>query len=421
MTPTISSPPPPSEQNLKNRTIFTRDCLEVMRGMKDECIDLIYLDPPFNSNANYAAPIGSEAAGAEFKDTWGLSDIDVAWYGEIAEKHPGLYELLTATRTIHGDSMMSYLIYIAIRMMEMKRILKNTGSIYLHCDPTAGHYLKLMLDTVFGKANFRNEVVWWYRRWPAKHKNFQRMHDTIFRYSNTDEWIWNQLFDDLSESSQKMWKGKARVDVTNVEGRRHSVTGERESKGVPMRDVWEISVVHPAAKQSTGYPTQKPLALLQRIIKASSNEGDMVLDPFCGCATACIAAEIEGRQWIGIDVSPKAYDLVKSRLKREVNIGEGEMFGDVIHRTDIPSDRKGKKSKNIRHIRYGEQEGRCNGCMEHFPFKNMTEDHIVPKARGGADADDNIQLLCNWCNSKKGHRMTHDELVAILIEEGVRK
>ena len=194
------------------------------------------------------------------------------------------------------------------------------------------------------------------------------------------------------------------------------------NQGSVPGDIWtDVPPLSRKTKERVGYPTQKPIALLRRIIRASSNDGDMVMDPFCGCATACVAAEIEHRQWIGIDVSPKAYDLVKARLAREAKVGEGEMFGNVIHRTDIPSDRKGKKSKNIRHIRYGEQEGRCNGCLEHFPFKNMTEDHITPKSRGGADADDNIQLLCNWCNSKKGHRMTHDELVAILIEEGVRK
>ena len=122
-----------------------------------------------------------------------------------------------------------------------------------------------------------------------------------------------------------------------------------------------------------------------------------------------------------MDVGPKAYDLVKTRLAKQVKVGDGEMFGDVIHRTDIPSDRKGKKSKNIRHIRYGEQEGKCTGCREHFPFRNMTEDHIVPQKKGGADTDDNIQLLCGACNSKKSYTRTHDELVAILIEEGVRK
>ena len=138
--------------NVKNRTIFTGDCLDIMRGMADKCIDLIYLDPPFNSNANYAAPVGSEGAVAEFKDTWSLSDIDLAWWGEIEESHPALYKLLEAVREVRGKSMMSYLIYMSIRTIEMRRLLKDTGSIYLHCDPTASHYLKLMMDSIFGRG-----------------------------------------------------------------------------------------------------------------------------------------------------------------------------------------------------------------------------------------------------------------------------
>lgn len=140
--------------NMKSRTIFTRDNLEVMRGMVDGCVDLIYLDPPFNSNHNYSAPIGSQAAGAEFKDTWTLNEVDLAWHGEIAESHPGLYDLLTATKKIHSKSHMAYLIYMAVRIMEMRRILKEEGSIYLHCDHHAGHYVKLLMDAVFNKNNF---------------------------------------------------------------------------------------------------------------------------------------------------------------------------------------------------------------------------------------------------------------------------
>lgn len=165
---------------VKNRTIFTRDNLEVMRGMADECFDLIYLDPPFNSNHNYAAPIGSQAAGAEFKDTWTLDEIDLAWHGEIAEAHTGLYDLLTATQEIHGNSMMSYLIYMAVRVMEMKRVLKQTGSIYLHCDPTASHYLKLLMDEVFGRKNFKNEIVWQRTTSRSSGNRYGRVHDTLF-------------------------------------------------------------------------------------------------------------------------------------------------------------------------------------------------------------------------------------------------
>ena len=142
--------------NIKPKTIFTGDNLPIMRGMNSASVDLIYLDPPFNSNANYAAPIGSEAAGAEFKDTWTLNDVDVAWLDLIETKHPALNRVIHAAMT---NSDKSYLIYMAVRLLEMKRILKDTGSIYLHCDPTMSHYLKLVMDAVFGKVNFRNEII----------------------------------------------------------------------------------------------------------------------------------------------------------------------------------------------------------------------------------------------------------------------
>lgn len=158
--------------NWSNQTIWTGDCLDIMRGMNSECVDLIYLDPPFNTNANYAAPIGSEAAGAEFKDTWGLDDLKIAWHALIKQEHPGLYSYLKAVLETHSKSMMAYLIYMAIRLMEMHRLLKPTGSIYLHCDPTASHYLKLLMDMIFGRKQFRNECVWAYRTGGGKYKNF---------------------------------------------------------------------------------------------------------------------------------------------------------------------------------------------------------------------------------------------------------
>jgi len=146
--------------NFKSGTVWTGDNLPVMRGINSACIDLIYLDPPFNSNENYAAPIGSQAAGAAFKDTWTLSDIDVYEHGELAERNPAAYAVIDAARQTHGKSMMSYLIMMAVRLMEMRRILKATGSIYLHCDDTASHYLKLLMDAVFGARNYRNHIVW---------------------------------------------------------------------------------------------------------------------------------------------------------------------------------------------------------------------------------------------------------------------
>ena len=159
---------------------FEGDNLDVMRGMNDGCVDLIYLDPPFNSNRDYAAPIGSEAAGAAFKDTWDLTDLDEAWHNEIAETDPALYKVIDASEHSHGSGMKSYLIMMAVRLLEMKRILKPTASIYLHCDPTASHYLKALMDAVFGRSNFRNEIAWTYTGPSNVRRYFPRKHDTIF-------------------------------------------------------------------------------------------------------------------------------------------------------------------------------------------------------------------------------------------------
>ena len=178
-----------SEPNWANRTMWTKDNLYVMRGMNSGSVDLIYADPPFNSNRMYEAPIGSKAAGAAFKDTWTLNDVDVAWHGYLADKEPALHSVIAAARNTHGRSMMSYLIMMGIRLVEMRRILKPTGSIYLHCDPTAGHYLKLLMDSIFGNRNFRNEIVWSYRTGGSSKRYFSKKHDVILFYTKGDRYV----------------------------------------------------------------------------------------------------------------------------------------------------------------------------------------------------------------------------------------
>ena len=171
--------------NFVDKTVWTGDNLDILRGMNSESADLIYLDPPFNSNRNYAAPVGSKAAGAAFKDTWTLSDLDIAWMGLIADEQPATYKVLEAAGLTHGKGMQSYLCMMAIRLLEMRRVLKDTGSIYLHCDPTASHYLKLLMDAVFGPGNFRSEVTW--RRTNAKglaFKGYPNNADTLAQLDN---------------------------------------------------------------------------------------------------------------------------------------------------------------------------------------------------------------------------------------------
>ena len=431
--------------NVENRTIFEGDNLHILRGLDSQTIDLIYLDPPFNSNKTYEAPIGSDAAGAAFKDAWTLSDLDNAWHGELAEREPALYSAISASEFSHSKGMKAYLIMMGIRMLEMWRVMKPTGSIYLHCDPTAGHYLKTMMDAVFGTDNFRNEIVWCYRGAGYPKKDFGRRHDIIFRYSKGAEYIFN--LDDVREEYAETTKARFKHYIGNKRKQGDFGLQKLNPLGKHPDDWWQIQPIAPSAKERLGYPTQKPLTLLDRIIKASSNRGDIVFDPFCGCATTCIAAERLQRQWIGIDLSAKAMELVKVRLARDLEITEHEgLLGDkVIHRTDIPTrlvpdeprqihaatlfsieDSEGmalsqvelRQYKTYKHTLFGLQEGKCNGCEVLFPFRNMTIDHIMPRSRGGTDAPDNLQLLCAACNSTKGNR-TQEYLIQALRDQGV--
>ena len=401
--------------NWSNRTLWTGDNLDIMRGMNSESVDLIYLDPPFNSNKNYAAPIGSEAAGVAFKDTWTLSDVDEEWHGEIADREPTLYAIIDAAGLSHGKSMKSYLIMMAVRLLEMRRILKPTGSIYLHCDPTASHNLKTLMDAIFGHRNFRNEIVWHYQTGGASKRWFSKKHDVLLFYSQSNDYAF------FSENIRVPRSEKSLKRAANPKGARISASDTTKL----TTDVWvDISAMSPMARERIGYPTQKPLALLDRIIKASSNEGDMILDPFAGCATALVAADRLQRQWVGIDLSEMAAKLVKKRL-RDDSPGQdqatGKLLFDIHHRKDIPRRTDLGELSNYRthkHTLYGRQEGHCGGCQVMFPFRNMTVDHVVAQSKGGSDHLGNLQLLCGACNSMKGAG-SQEQLVARLKAEGI--
>ena len=392
-----------------------------MNGLNSESVDLVYLDPPFNSKRLYNAPIGSRAEGSQFKDTWKWSDVNEYQLDIIANDFPELADYIEIIDRVSDMSMKAYITYMAQRVIQLHRILKPTGSIYYHCDPTAGHFVKLMLDCIFGKENFRNEIVWCYGGGGMPKKDFGRKHDIIYRYTkNKDEDYY--FFTQYKPYSE----GTLRVP-------RHSTTSGGEEldleRGTPLTDHWsDLKRLTSYANEWQGYPTQKPLALLERIIKASCPEGGIVLDPFCGCATTCVASQRLKRKWIGIDIEDKAVDLLIERLEQdgnlrdtdvaELNLKIQEKDKDFIvlncekdetklpQRTDIENKNldEPKTKAEIKKFLYQKQAHKCNGCRREFPIDLFDIDHIIPKAHGGGDYLDNYQLLCRTCNTTKGAR-----------------
>ncbi|GHT65740.1 hypothetical protein FACS189452_00410 [Bacteroidia bacterium] len=381
-------------------TLYTNDNLFILNGLNSDLVDLIYLDPPFNSKRVYSAPIGSKAAGSSFKDMWTWQDVNEAYLETLARKYPALTKFIASVGVIHSKAMAAYLTYMAQRIVEIHRILKDTGSLYLHCDPTAGHYLKVVLDEIFGKNNFRNEIIWCYKRPSApKQRQLPRLHDIIFWYSKGEKWTFNG-------NNIRVPYAQSSIDragyAANVSKMTDGGVVELKDGGKLPEDWWDIPMLKGNSKEATGYPTQKPLALLQRIIKASSNEGDIVFDPFCGCATTCVAAQQLGRKWIGIDIEKQAVDILVERLSDDAG-----MFKDFVNTTSVPqrTDIKIEEpSVSVKERLYKEQNCLCNACGTQFDIWNLEIDHIIPKAKGGGDYYENYQLLCGSCNKIKGDR-----------------
>jgi site-specific DNA-methyltransferase (adenine-specific) len=310
----------------KNKLYFG-DCLEVLRDkIPDETVDLIYLDPPFKSEKEYNIIFQKEDVGAEaqikaFEDTWRWGKEAEENYrglikGEITKEKasPKLISFMMAMREYLGEcSMMAYLSMMAPRLLEMRRVLKDTGSIYLHCDPTASHYLKLLMDAIFGVENFKNEIVWCYEKPRPAERRFKRNHDVILFYSKTDS------KDRVFNIQYIPRKGEDELTKRKPIKRPDGTVWEPKYEGKICPDWWtDIPSFATAmtAKERVGYPTQKPEKLLERIIRASSNEGDLVLDPFCGCGTAVVVAHRLRRRWIGIDITYLAIDVIVRRFEK---------------------------------------------------------------------------------------------------------
>lgn len=381
---------------MKNVLYYGDNRLVLREHIAAECVDLVYLDPPFNSNAHYnvlfKTPEGaaSEAQAGAFQDTWHWSEQAEMAYDELIAVGGPTAELVTALRGFLGTSdMMAYLANMAIRLHEMRRVLKPTGSLYLHCDANASHYLKILLDGIFGSENFRGEIIW--RRTNAhnfKAKRFQRAHDTLLYYTKGKHFTFNVQYQPYSNAQLKRYKKDKNGRYYKAENLTFSTANKSrqfrwrgtkppphrswgasleqleewwasgriltkkdgtprmdglivyldEMPGKPVDSVWtDIDRIPNTSAERIGYPTQKPIELLKRIIRASSNEGDVVLDPFCGCGTTVHAAQELGRTWIGIDVAHYAVGVIEDRLRRQ--FGENVQFSVVGRPMEIEGAR----------------------------------------------------------------------------------
>jgi site-specific DNA-methyltransferase (adenine-specific) len=306
--------------------LFFGDNLEVIRRhLPDESVDLVYLDPPFNSNRSYNLLFeykdGTKTAGQlkAFDDTWTWTLQSARLYEEIVSGGGTTSAMLRGMREMIGTTdMLAYITMMTPRLLELRRVLKDTGSLFLHCDPTASHYLKIMLDAVFGPTNFRNEIVWhYYNKFQGNVKRFASDHDVIFWYSKTDEFQFSPVKEKRPEGTVRQLKrvwDKDTGRIVNAKGPDGKVMYQ-ETDEKTADDVWRLPMLQPASREKLGYPTQKPVRLLERIIAATTGKGDVVLDPFCGCGTTIEAAQRLERRWIGVDITKVAIDVIVDRLR----------------------------------------------------------------------------------------------------------
>ena len=478
------------ERNFENRTLYHGDNLDFLKGINSGTVNLIATDPPFNKSRDFHATPDSLSAGAQFQDRWSWrDDIHDDWLIAIQRDEPEVWHVITAAKEVYGDDMAAFLCWLGVRLLEMHRILADDGSLYPHCDATASHYIKTLLDAVFKQRQFRSEIVWQRTGAHSDAKRYGAVSDRLLFYTKSDQWTWNQQYvpysddyvkqryryDDgdgrlywrntmtaagaVATSPERTFRGRVmsppsgthwRFDQANIDQmeaeRRiyYSATGMPyvksyldERKGRPIQDVWVDVVMSKSGRERTGYPTQKPIALYERIILASSNEGDMVLDPFCGCATTPIAAERLGRQWIGMDIWPGAHQIVLDRLESEgltVNVDgvsqtSGQRlltFGDIHYETTTPTRTddgepatpafRTPTGRAVRYPRPRTQHATlladlgpfCQGCGRNYggDTRVLEVDHVSPRSDGGTDAYENLTLLCPPCNKEKRDRIT---------------
>ena len=454
-TPRISPGTGPSARNFEPSTLWHSDNLPVLRGINTATVDLIATDPPFNKSKDFhASPNALKAAqGARFEDRWRWhEDVQQSWIDGIKDQAPAVWAVVAMARTVWGDDMAAFLCWLGVRLMECHRVLKPSGSLYLHIDHTAHAYAKALLDAIFERRQFRNEIIWCYTGPGNVKKWFPRKHDIILFYTATDAYSFNHDAVRIPYKSGLHNTGQ----LFHVTDGNNAQVREKEREGKLVEDWWtDIGAgSHIPKNQRTGYPTQKPLALYERIIQASSGPDDLVLDPFAGCATTLIAAQRLGRQWVGIDIWKGAADLVVRRLAtgdRPEKSGpnnpaiqtEAEFF--QVHQPSEPPVRSDQGETaaepfflvsehppapwerlthaEIRDRLESAQEADpltqrvvCAGCGRSLEAPFMELDHRTPKKDGGAHTIDNRVLLCRPCNGYK-----HDELTVTGLHKRNRR
>ena len=427
---------------LPDNTIYELDNLDVLRGMNSETVDLIATDPPFNTKRNRSGTAGFYVDNWKWGDTgtlpdqWAWNEVHPVWLDEIKDENRALFEVIEAAGHCHGQDIAAFLCFLSVRLLEMHRVLKPTGSIYLHCDHTANAYIRMAMDAIFGARRFQNEIVWrigWVSGFKTQKRGWIRNHDTILYYVKS------------KEASARFNKEYLPYPPQYVRRDGNPPTG----KGIPLEDTWNCSsgdvldsiMIKSFSKEKTGSPDQKPLALYERIVLASSNEGDLVLDPFAGCATTLIAARDNKRRWVGIDRRPDARHHVVCRMlgikaEEAEKIRGNPMYGDWLtarlaelethyrteppKRTDegetagpelpavyVPKEKLILTHRQMKDFLVKDFGTQCWGCDFNVKDERYLQlDHADPKRNGGSNDLDNRVLLCQPCNLAKSDRIT---------------